>query len=122
MKRMVEFFEIPAADFERAVKFYEVVFNVKLSTFDCDTEKMAFFPNEDGKAPGAISFAEGFDPSKNGILISFRIDNMDEAISKIEKGGGKITRQKTKIESENRGYFATFLDSEGNQVGLYSDK
>jgi predicted enzyme related to lactoylglutathione lyase len=47
---------------------------------------------------------------------------METAMTSIEKNGGKITRPKTKIEAEGRGYFALFIDNEGNKVGLYSDK
>ena len=55
MKRLVSFFEIPATDFERAVKFYESLFKVTLPSMDCGHEKMAFFPEEEGVCPGAIS-------------------------------------------------------------------
>ena len=122
MKNLVTFFEIPAENFERAVKFYESVFNIQLSV-DCDeTEKMAFFSDANGNCEGAISYAKDFRPSKDGVLISLRVENMEKAISSIEKNGGKIVQPKTKIEAENMGYFATFIDSEGNKVGLYSDK
>ncbi len=52
MKKLVSFFEIPTADFGRAVKFYETVLNLELSVMECESEKMAFFPDEDGLAPG----------------------------------------------------------------------
>ncbi|SHE34327.1 VOC family protein [Dysgonomonas macrotermitis] len=120
-KRLVAFFEIPAADFSRAVKFYETVLNLELSVMECDAEKMAFFPEEDGKYPGAISFASGFNPSFNGILISLAVDCMDEVLTRITSAGGKIVKEKTKIEADNLGYFSMFTDSEGNIIGLYSD-
>lgn len=41
MKKLVSFFEIPAADFSRAVKFYEAVLNLKLNVLDCGTEKIS---------------------------------------------------------------------------------
>ncbi len=123
MKNLVAFFEIPAANFERAVKFYESALGVSLDAIcDCGTEKMAFFPEENGLCPGAISWGENFCPSNDGVLIHFRVENMETTITAIEKSGGKITRAKTKIEAEGRGYFALFIDSEGNRVGLYSDK
>lgn len=122
MKNLVAFFEIPAVDFGRAVEFYEAVLNCRLSVMECPTEKMAFFPEESGKYQGAVSFASGFNPSKDGVLISLSVENMEETISCIEKNGGKIITPKTKIEAEGMGYFSVFIDVEGNKVGLYSDK
>lgn len=43
MKKLIAFFEIPAADFRRAIDFYETVLNMKLPTCECEEEKMAFF-------------------------------------------------------------------------------
>ena len=122
MKKLVSFFEIPAADFSRAVKFYEAVLNLKVNVLDCGTEKMAFFPEEEEVTPGAISWAADFLPSKNGVLVSLNVEDMEETLSCIKENGGSIVREKTKIESDCRGYFAMFSDSEGNTLGLYSDK
>ena len=89
---------------------------------ECESEKMAFFPDEDGLAPGAISCAADFLPAKNGVLVHLNVDDMDATLALIKANGGSIVREKTKIESEDRGYFAMFSDSEGNTLGLYSDK
>ncbi|MDR1198259.1 MAG: VOC family protein [Prevotellaceae bacterium] len=122
MKNLVAFFEIPANDFDRAVAFHGTVLGVKLSVKDFGNEKMAFFPEENGQCPGAISQAKDFRPSKDGVLINLHVDDMEKALSAVEANGGKIIRPKTKIEAERRGYFALFTDSEGNRLGLYSDK
>lgn len=122
MEKLIAFFEIPAADFCRAVKFYNHVFQIDMAVFECEQEKMAFFPEEEGKFPGAISWAKDFQPSDAGILISLRVDSMEEACARIQAAGGSIVRPKTKIEADGLGYFAIFADSEGNHVGLYSDK
>ncbi len=122
MKNLVAFFEIPVVNFDRAVKFYEFVLGVELSVVDCKTEKMAFFPAENGQYPGAVSWADNFQPSVDGVLVSLQVEDMGAAISKIEKSGGKVTLPKTKIEAEGRGYFALFVDCEGNRLGLYSDR
>jgi len=90
MKNLIAFFEIPAENFERAVKFYESVLNVQLYAMDCDTEKMAFFPEENGVCPGSISWAKDFCPSKDGVLISLHVENMETTMAVIESNGGKI--------------------------------
>jgi predicted enzyme related to lactoylglutathione lyase len=124
MKTVVAFFEIPAINFGRAVTFYETILGIKLSVMDCGHEKMAFFLEENGLCPGAISWAaeNSFLPSENGVLVSLNVENMEQATDSIKENGGKVLIPKTKIEADNRGYFCTFIDCEGNRVGLYSNK
>lgn len=118
MEKVVSWVEIPAVDFERAVKFYRTVFEWKLESIDFGFEKMACLPHD----AGAISFARDFKPSADGVLVSFNTsDQLDAVIGRVVENGGAILIPKTKIEAEGRGWFATFLDSEGNRVGLYGD-
>ncbi|NQU87428.1 MAG: VOC family protein [Mariniphaga sp.] len=118
MKKLISWVEIPATDFKRAVKFYSSILQNEMKVLDCGEEKMACFPNDEG----AISWSPGFKPSSDGVLVSLNTENnLDETIEKIEKNGGKIVQAKTKIEAEGRGYFALFIDSEGNKLGLYGD-
>jgi len=119
MEKFISWVEVPAADFNRAVGFYSKVFKMKLEVFDCETEKMACFPGGEG----AISFAEGFRPSKDGVLVSFNTGkDLDGTIARILENGGELVIPKTKIQVEGRGYFAVFIDCEGNKVGLYGDE
>lgn len=122
MKNLVAFFEIPCTDFQRTVKFYEELFEITLTVMDCESEKMAFFPEENGICPGSVSWTPDFKPSSDGVLISLNCQNMEKALSIIEKNGGKVKIPKTKIEADGRGYFSVFTDCEGNSLGLYSDK
>jgi len=118
MEKLISWVDIPATDFKRAVKFYNTVLEIELQEFECETEKMACFPSGEG----AISFAKGFNPSKDGVLVSLNTGtDLDKTMLRIEKNGGTIIQPKTKIEVEGRGYFALFIDSEGNRVGLYGD-
>lgn len=131
MKKFIAFFEIPAADFHRAVDFYETVLGVELEVFEDEKEKMACFM-EEGEAVGAISYASDFDflpskdsdysfrPSENGVLIHFNCEDITQTLEKVVQKGGKVMIPKTKIEVEGRGWFAVFADSEGNRIGLYS--
>ena len=119
MKKLISWVEIPATDMERAVKFYNAILGLDLKILDFGEEKMACFPNDEG----AISLAPDFYPSKDGVLISLNMeDGLDAALTAIENNGGSVVRPKTKIEAEGRGYFALFMDSEGNKVGLYGDR
>lgn len=123
MKKLISFFEIPASDFERAVKFYEAIFDIRLPVMECETEKMAYFTEEGTEqSVGAISFANDFLPSDRGVLLHFNCENIIETSARIEQNGGGIIIPRTKIIAENRGYFCVFADSEGNHIGLYADK
>ena len=121
MKKLIAFFEIPAADFPRAIDFYETVLNMKLPTCECEEEKMAFFTEGD-EFVGAVSYASDFLPSEKGVLIHFNVDEIEPTLETILKKGGKVVIPRTKIEAEGRGYFAVFVDTEGNRVGIYADK
>lgn len=119
MERIISWVEIPAVNLERAVSFYNSILDLDLKVSDFGEEKMAFFSTGEG----AISFAPGFKPSKDGILVSFNTgEDLNGTIERIEKQGGSILQPKTKIEAEGLGYFAIFVDSEGNKAGLYGDK
>jgi predicted enzyme related to lactoylglutathione lyase len=117
-KKLIAWVEIPCSDFDRAVDFYCTILNLKLEKMDFGEEKMACFPNGEG----AISLAPGFEPSENGVLISFDTGNeLDTVINKVKKQGCTVVHEKTKIEAEHRGYFALFIDTEGNKLGLYGN-
>lgn len=118
MKKLVSWVEIPAKDMTRAVSFYNHVLGLELEVLDFGSEKMACFPSGEG----AISEAPNFEPSQNGVLVSLNAeDDLDETIVRVQKAGGEIVTPKTKIEAEGRGYFAVFVDCEGNKLGLYGD-
>lgn len=118
MKKLISWVEIPANDFRRATAFYEQLLKLKLEVFECETEKMACFPGGEG----AISQAPGFLPGKDGVLVSFNVsDDLDSSLKRVAEMGGRVLTPKTKIEVEGRGYFAVFIDCEGNKVGLYGE-
>ena len=117
MDKLIAWVEIPSADFERAVKFYNSVFKLDLEPIDCgEGEKMACFPTGEG----AIVYSPHARPSENGAIVSFTVpDSIEAAISRIEQEKGKVVIPKTKIQAEGRGYFAVCIDSENNKIGLY---
>ena len=89
-----------------------------LEILDFNTEKMACFPSGEG----AISLAPGFEPGSTGVLVSLNADDdIDGALVRVASAGGRVVTPKTKIQTEGRGYFAVFIDSEGNRLGLYGN-
>ena len=117
MDKLIAWVEIPSADFERAIKFYNSVFKLNLTPIDCGNgEKMACFPTDEG----AIVYSPYVKPSENGAVVSFTVpDSIEAAISRVKQDNGKVVIPKTKIEVEGRGYFAVCIDSENNKIGLY---
>ena len=69
-----------------------------------------------------LSWAPDFLPSERGTLIHFYCEEIGKSLERVLKKGGKVIIPETKIGAEGRGHFAVFADSEGNHIGLYSDK
>ena len=53
----------------------------------------------------------------NSPIVTITVNNMDDALKKIENEGGKIFLGKK--EFGYRGYTAYFKDTEGNVMGLW---
>ena len=119
----LNWFEIPAADIERAAKFYETIFSIEMQRMEMGGS-MAFFPAgmEGGKVGGALVQSDMHKPSADGAVIYLNANpDLDIVLGKIEAAGGKIVMPKTKITDEI-GFMAFFIDTEGNKVGLHSNK
>ena len=118
MKKLISWVEIPASDFERAVEFYQNILNLDLRVVEGGDEKMALFPGGEG----SISYAPAFKPSRDGVLVSLNAgSDLNAVLDLVKEYGGTIDKPKTKIEAEGMGYFALFIDSEGNRIGLYQE-
>ncbi len=123
---VVGWFEIPVSDIDRAIRFYETVFDVKLERNQMGPFDMAWFPfKEDGLgAPGSlVCYKDSYKPSPDGVLIYFTAHSGDltNELDKVEEMGGVILQDKTLINEET-GYMAIFLDTEGNRIAIHSRK
>ncbi len=126
--QMVGWFEIPVVDMDRAVQFYNEVFQIKISKQQFGSTTMGWFPfskNANAKGAGGtlIHNPEYYIPSDQGALVYFtsRSGDLNDELGRIEAAGGEILRTKTQI-SEDHGYMALFKDTEGNRVALHSLK
>lgn len=116
----VNWFEIPVKNLERAKSFYEYIFDLKLDLNDWDGTQMAWFPMMEGTgSSGSLVKAKNFNPSREGILIYFSVDDIDNTLQRISEKGGKIINAKTSIGEY--GFSAIFEDTEGNKIALHSN-
>ena len=121
---VVGWFEIPVINMERAIRFYEQVFDFKLSRQQIGPLEMAWFPWMEGGlgAPGSlVSNKDFYKPSREGVLVYFTAHSGDVAVElgRVKAAGGEVLVPKTLIK-EDIGYMAVILDSEGNRIALHS--
>lgn len=116
----VVYFEIPVNDLERAEKFYTIVFNFHFEKEIIDHYEMALFPFEEKNSgiTGALAKGDVYKPSKNGVIIYFKTENIDATLKKVLQQGGKILYPK-KIDKKYGFAVAEFEDSEGNRIALH---
>ena len=124
MANVINWFEIPAKNFSRACDFYSKVLNGEVQQMEMGdpTVKMGFLPGfnpEDGTVGGAVVEGEGYEPSDKGAVVYLNGgDDLNEPLSRVSDAGGEVVLPKTDI-GEN-GFFAQFIDTEGNRVALHS--
>ena len=119
----LNWFEISVSDMNRAKKFYETIFEIKMDEQEMMGMQMAFFPSDpgNGKASGGLVQGSMHKPSADGAKIYLNGNpDLSDALSRIEKAGGKVTMPKTQIGEF--GFMAFFTDTEGNTVALHSNK
>jgi uncharacterized protein len=121
----INWFEIAVTDIARAQKFYEAVLETKLELMEMENAKMAIFPShsdcKEGEAliHGALIQTEGAKPSDQGTTVYFNGgSDLSHYLKNVEPNGGKIVTPKTSLGPH--GFYANFLDTEGNKVALHS--
>jgi len=122
IKNAVSWFEIPAADFERAKEFYETIFDYEMHTMEVGPVTLGYLPYDPGAGGigGAIAAGEGYAPTLAGALIYLNGGaDLSVVLDRIEEAGGEVVMSKNLI-SEDVGYMALFVDTEGNSVALHS--
>jgi predicted enzyme related to lactoylglutathione lyase len=85
--------------------------------------KMAFFPMEPGtgKANGGLCQSKMHKPSKSGAKVYLNANpDLNAVLKKVVKAGGEIQMPKTSLGPN--GFMAFVIDTEGNAVGLHSNK
>jgi predicted enzyme related to lactoylglutathione lyase len=117
-KDFISWFEIPVYDIKRASAFYNSLYGMQMEVNYNGDYAMAFFPTETGVG-GALVAGPGCIPNDTGVLIYLNAGNdLDNVLGRVELAGGRVIMTKTLISAES-GYFALFIDSEGNRLALH---
>ena len=120
----VQHFEIPADNVERAIKFYNGVFDwtmQKLSNPGDPSKDYWFFDTKDEK--GNKGIGGGLmkrQAPEHSVTNYITVPSVDDYASRIQEAGGKIIMSKTEIP--DMGFILVFLDTENNMFGLYEAK
>jgi uncharacterized protein len=122
MSNAVGWFEIYVQDMKRAKAFYEGVFGVKLQQMPSPEMEYLMFPMEqEGKgSAGALSKYEGFPSGKNSVLVYFTCVDCAVEEARVKKLGGRV--EKPKMSIGEYGFISLVYDTEGNMIGLHSQK
>ena len=121
MKNVINWFNLPSADFERAIQFYSSVLDIKMFRMPSpDGFENAFFSNpQEGGVSGSIGSNPEQKPRADGTTIYFDVNGrIDEVIKKVADHGGKVIMPKTNIG--DFGNIAMAIDTEGNMIGFHS--
>jgi predicted enzyme related to lactoylglutathione lyase len=135
MKKMnpVVHFELPAADKDRMVNFYEQVFGWKAQRLGPEMGNYIVVSTteagENGrpKDPGAIN-GGFFEKSKDNQLptVVIAVDDIREAMKEVEKAGGKIIGGGFKAGEPDDipgvGLYIAIKDTEGNRIAMLQPK
>lgn len=114
-------FELPVNDMPRAKAFYRNVLRAEFKDEEMNGLQIAIFTAEPGVVSGMLVLGESYQPSETGAVVYFNGgSDLSVPLARAEQHGGSMIVPKTAIHDGECGYFALFVDSEGNRVGLYS--
>ena len=118
MNNVINWFEIPVADMDRAVAFYEPVMQVTLKRENMECAEMAVFPYQDPAPGGALAKFDSVKPSDQGCIIYLHTDNLAATLDRVNSAGGSCAFGPLEL-ADDIGTIALFIDSEGNRIGLH---
>ena len=114
MSKVVHF-EIPMDDPDRAAGFYHDALGWEISRFG-DQAYWLVRAGEDEEL-GANGALVGRSDLHHSPVLTIRVDDIDDALSRVERYGGEVAQGKLPVPG--MGWSAYVLDSEGNTIGLF---
>lgn len=121
MSPFVHWFEIPVTDFERAVAFYQQVFQLQLRREEAMGEHMAIFTRPDGSSHGCLMASPRLQPSSHGCLLYLDGGpDVAQLLARARAAGGQVVLEKMALPDGN-GDIGQFADPDGNIIGLHTE-
>lgn len=115
MSARVVHFEFPSTDVAASRKFYETVFGWKIEPYPGDMEYMLVATGEPG-TPGIDGAIGGPANDVHGTVNTVSVDDIDDALRKVQANGGQIVHPKDEIP--NVGLVAYVREPGGNFFGI----
>lgn len=117
-------FEMPAEDRKRVAQFYSKVFGWKTEQLGEDMGNYVLATTTDSdemgpKKPGAINggfFQETDDKPAQHPSVVIAVEDIKQHMKSVESAGGKVLGEPWDIPGV--GMYVSFLDTEGNRVGM----
>lgn len=123
MHNAINWFEIPATDFDRAKKFYSAIYDFEMPEMQMGPLRMGFLlhDRDNGGIGGAIVHGETYTPGTTGAKVYLNGgSDLEIVLNRVSGSGGKVILSKTPIGDGSMGYIGVFEDTEGNHVSLHS--
>jgi predicted enzyme related to lactoylglutathione lyase len=117
MPRVIHF-DIPAADPERAIRFYTEVFAWKFDKWEGPMDYWLISTGPDGEEGIDGGMGRSRHPGECPVN-TIGVPSVDEYLEKISAAGGEILQPKMAILGV--GWYASCRDTEGNIFGLMED-
>src|SRR5580658_10700485 len=117
MKPNIVWYDIPALDIDRAIRFYSAVLGAPVEKEQTGDIVLGWLPTADGERMGCVCVSKDFKPSADGVMIYFSvIGRLKEAVAAVRSHGGTVQADIHSIGPY--GFRAEVLDSEGNCIAL----
>ena len=121
-RHAIAWFELPSADFKRAVTFYDNILgtHLKVEKFGPNATDMAVVPSGEGGTAGCVIHDAKYKPYADGAVVYLNCEpSIDRVLDRVADAGGSVILGRTALPP-GMGYFAHIADSEGNRVGLHA--
>ncbi|MGY5958200.1 VOC family protein [Kosakonia sp. BK9b] len=118
MNTLINWFELPVQQLDRAVDFYQHVLGGEFRHETIGQIEMAVFPHTKPATGGALVKGPMFKSATGGAIVYLSTANLDVALKRVRDKGGECVFG-PEVLPHNIGTIALIIDSEGNQVGLH---